>query len=180
VKKVVLAVAGIVVLALVVLIGVASQQPESFHIERSVSINAAPDKIYPVLADFNRFKEWSPWQKLDPNMQISVVGEPGVVGTKYAWISKTDAGEGSMAFTAVEPNQKLVVDLEFLKPFPSKAITTWALEPNAAGTKVIWAMDGKNDSLMAKIFALLMDMDAMLGKDFDAGLGKLKQICETT
>jgi uncharacterized protein YndB with AHSA1/START domain len=161
-----------------VLVAVASQQPEEFSIERSTSINASADKVYAVLADFNRFKEWSPWQKLDPNMQSSVKGEPGMVGTKYSWSGNNEAGEGSMTFTAVEPNQKLVIDLEFQRPFPSRALTTWALTPNAAGTNVSWSMTGKNDSLMAKVFSLLVDMDAALGKDFDSGLAKLKTVCE--
>lgn len=177
-KKVFLLVIGAFVLIAAGVLFAASRQPEAYHVERSVVTNAAPISVYAVLQDFRRFGEWSPWEELDPAMKRTFEGPETGVGSIYKWDGNDKVGAGKMTITGAEPNAHVDVALEFLRPFPSSSQVRWSVAPEGGGSKVTWAMDGKNDTLVAKAFSLFVDMDAMLGKDFEKGLAKLKTVAE--
>jgi hypothetical protein len=171
-KKTLIAVAAL----LLVLVGVVVSRPDSYHVERSLAVQAPPDVVHAIVGDMNRFASYSPWQKLDPQMKTTVSSPSTGVGASYAWDSaKDDAGAGSMTIIAVEPNAKVVQDLMFLRPFESRAKVTFTTVAEGTGTKVTWAMDGDN-GFMGKLMGLFMDMDAMIGKDFEEGLQNLSRV----
>lgn len=168
----------LVLVALVlVLVAVIASRPSSYRVERSIEIAAEPALIYGIVSDFNRFNEWSPWGKRDPNLNVTVEGEPGSVGMSYAWNGNSDVGSGRMTFTAVQANASLDVALEFVEPFASVAKTSFAMAPSADGTRFTWSMTGENN-FVSKAFSLFMDMDAMIGADFENGLAALKTVVE--
>jgi uncharacterized protein YndB with AHSA1/START domain len=175
--KILLAIVAVVVLAVLGIVVTASMQPEAYHIERSVVIAAPPAKVYGFIADFNNYGAWSPWESLDPSMKKTVTGAPGTVGSTYAWEGNDKVGAGTMTFTEVKPDERLVIALDFLRPFPSKGVTTWTTAADGAGTKMTWAMDGRNEAIFQKVFGMFF-MESMLGKSFDEGLAKLKAATE--
>jgi len=149
-----------------------ASRPASFTVERSAAIDAPPEAVFALLNDFHQWGRWSPWEKLDPNLKRTFDGPPSGPGASYAWSGNDDVGEGRMKIVDAKPGESVTIDLEFLKPFPAKNRTTFTLEPSAAGTKVRWAMQGEN-GFVGKAMSLAMDMDALVGKDFETGLANL-------
>jgi carbon monoxide dehydrogenase subunit G len=150
--------------------------PGTFRYERRATINAPADKIFPLINDFHAWPAWSPWEKLDPNMQRTYSGAPSGLGAVYNWDGKK-AGAGRMEITDSSPSKRLVVKLDFTKPMTAHNTTDFVLEPAGAGTNVIWSMYGPNP-VMSKVMGLVINMDKMIGKDFEAGLANLKAAAE--
>jgi uncharacterized protein YndB with AHSA1/START domain len=147
-----------------------------FTAVRSVQINAAPEKIYPLLADPRAWKQWSVWNQRDPAMAITYSGPPSGSGAVWAWKSKTE-GDGTMTFTAAEPGRRLGYDLYF-PDFGTTSSGELRLEPGTAGaTQVTWVMNGDMGANPLLRWLALMG-DRMVGPDFEAGLANLKQLAE--
>ncbi len=174
IRKIALGLFAVILLSCIALFAVASTRPNDYHVERSATFSAPPEAMHAVLNDMRRFKEWSPWQKLDPNMQMDYSGPEAGVGTSLHWVGKGDAGEGKMTITESSPSS-IAVKLEFVKPFASVADVHYTIAPEGSGTKVTWAMDGKHD-MVSKVMCLFVSMDAMIGKDFETGLANLQNV----
>ena len=155
----------------------AATRPDAFRVERSVSIKAPPEKIYPYFDDFNRWAVWSPWEKLDPSMKRSFSGAASGKGAAYAWEGNSKVGAGRMEVLESTPFSKLLIKLDFLKPFEGHNITEYTLEPAGDSTKVRWAMYGPAP-YVSKLMGVFVSMDSMIGKDFEAGLANLKAAAE--
>ncbi|MDQ0321916.1 carbon monoxide dehydrogenase subunit G [Pararhizobium capsulatum DSM 1112] len=174
--KTILIVLAVIVLAIIALVIFASTKPDTFHVERSIIIAAPPEKIVPLINDFHQWQAWSPYEKLDPAMTRTISGAPAGQGATYAWSGSGKAGAGQMEI--VESSvEKIVIKLDFSKPFEAHNIATFTLIPATAGTAITWAMDGPAP-LIAKVMGLVFSMDEMIGKDFAAGLENLKAIAE--
>jgi len=171
-----------VAIALVVAIGVflafASTRPATYHVERSISVAAPAPVLFGNVDNFRTWSAWSPWDKLDPQMQKTISGPPNGVGATYTWQGNSKVGKGSMIITAVEAPTKATYKLEFLEPFASVATTVFAIAPQGVKAATItWAMDG-NNNFVGKIMSVFMHMDKMIGGDFEKGLAALKIIAE--
>ncbi len=164
------------VLAVLLVLGVfIATRPAHFRITRSAQIHAPSAVLFPLINDFHRWPEWSPWDKLDPNMKKTYSGAPAGTGAVYAWAGNDKAGEGRMTITDSKPSQLVSVQLEFFKPFAATNRATFTLTPSAAGTQLTWSMEGDN-GFMAKAFNVVMNMDSLVGKDFEQGLSNLDRI----
>ena len=171
----------IAIVVVVVIAGVlafAATRPDAFRVERSVSIKAGPDKIFPYLDDFNRWAAWSPWEKLDPSMKRSFSGAASGKGAAYAWEGNSKVGSGSMEITEASPPGKIVIKLDFIKPFEGHNVAEFTLVPGGDSTTVTWAMHGPVP-YMAKIMQMFFSMDRMVGGQFEQGLANLKAAAET-
>ncbi len=166
-----------VIAVLVLFLGFVATRPSTFHVERSATINAPPDIVFANLNSFAKWDDWSPWSKLDPNMQKTVDGAPEGVGAHYTWTGNDEVGSGAMTITESVPPQKVVMRLEFLKPFKATNVTTWTLVESNGATQITWSMDGEN-SFLSKFFGLFMDMDKMIGADFEKGLKQLAVVAD--
>ncbi len=174
--KIIVIILGVLALAVIGLIAFASTKPDSFIIQRSTAINAPPEKVYALIQDFRQWGAWSPFEKMDPEMKRTF-GEPASgLGGIYGWEGKK-AGSGTMKITQGDPGRRVVIALDFTKPFPANNTATFDIEPVGKGAKVTWAMTGKSP-LMFKVMDTLMGMDKMVGKDFDKGLADLKTAAE--
>lgn len=167
-KKIVV---GILVIV-VVLVAVIATRPSAFAIERNGQISAPPEAVHPLINDFHQWTLWSPWEKLDPNLKRTYEGPTAGPGAVYAWVGNSEAGEGKMTILESKPNEKVDIKLEFLKPFAATNTTLFKLTPEAGGTKVTWRMEG-NNNFICKAFSMFMDVDKMVGKDFETGLANL-------
>ncbi|MBX5481712.1 MAG: SRPBCC family protein [Myxococcaceae bacterium] len=172
-KKVLIA----VVVLLAVLAGVIASRPNTFTVSRSGTMAAPPEIAFAQIADFHKWDAWSPWSKMDPQMKVTYEGTPGTVGSSYAWKGNDDVGSGKMTITGLTPPSEVKINLEFQEPFPSTNETVFTLKPNGANTEVTWTMSGHN-SFMSKAFGLFMDMDKMIGADFEKGLAAMKTVAE--
>jgi len=169
---------GIIVAVIIVALGIAiATRPDTFRVQRAATIAAPPGVVFGYLNDFHQWPQWSPWEKLDPNMQRTLTGPPSGTGAKYAWSGNSKAGEGSMTITDSKPNERVVLDLNFIKPFKSSNVTDFALAPAERGTQVTWTMNGTNTTA-TKAFSLFMNMDKLVGGDFVRGLANLKAVSE--
>ena len=172
-KRILLALAA----AIVLFLGYAATRPDTFHVERSASIAAPPAAIYAQIVSLPRWQAWSPWEKLDPAMKRQLGGSESGVGATYAWEGNSDVGKGKMTITEAEPPSKVALRLDFLEPFASTSVATFALSPEGEGTRVTWSMDG-NQNFLAKVVCIFMDMDKLVGGDFEKGLASLAQVSE--
>ncbi|MBV8393989.1 MAG: SRPBCC family protein [Alphaproteobacteria bacterium] len=174
----VLAIVALVIVVLVAgVIGLAMTRPDSFTVKRSIAIKAPPDKVFPLLEDFHRWAVWSPWEKKDPAMQRTFGGATSGKGATYAWSGDKNVGQGSMEILEAMPSSKVVIKLDFYKPFEAHNMAEFTLTPTAEGTNVLWSMYGPSP-LIAKVMGLFMDMDKMVGPDFEAGLAAMKAAAE--
>jgi hypothetical protein len=155
----------------------AATRPDTFTVQRSIAINAAPEKIFPLINDFKRWNAWSPYEKLDPDMHRTFSEPASGVGATYAWSSEGDAGAGSMKITETTVPTKLALDLDFIRPMETRNNVEFTLQPAASGTQVTWAIRGPVP-YVAKIMHLFFNVDKMIGGDFEKGLADLKAAAE--
>lgn len=163
--------------ALALLLIYAWFKPAKFRIERSAVINAAPEKVHALIDDFRQWNGWSPWEEMDPHMEKTFSGAATGVGSAYAW-KGPKSGEGNMLMTRSDPQTGISLDLNFTKPMKANNKTDFTLTPADGGTRVNWAMYGEQD-FMGRLFTTFMNMDRMVGKDFEKGLAKMKALAET-
>jgi hypothetical protein len=175
--KITVIVLGIVVLAAAVVLIVAATKPDTFRLQRSTEIKASPDKIYPLIADFRRWTAWSPYEHRDPALRRTYSGAPGGKGAIYAWEGNKDVGAGRMEMTAATESSEIVLDLDFSRPFVAHNVVTFSLVPRNDTTTVTWAMQGPVP-FFAKVIHVFINMDKMVGGDFDTGLANLKAVAE--
>ncbi len=170
---------GLLVVAVLAVLGIASQQPPGYKTVRSISSSAAPSDVYAILENLRRFPDWSPWDKMDPSVKRSFEGTTGV-GSSFAWDGNAEVGAGKMTITGVKPGQSVDIDLVFLRPFASEAKVVLSAEPEGPGSKITWAMSGENAAILPKVMHMFMDFDKMIGPDFERGLAQLKTLAEET
>ncbi|HYC62112.1 MAG TPA: SRPBCC family protein [Thermoanaerobaculia bacterium] len=154
-------------------VGLAARKPNTFRVERSETIDAPPDQIIALLEDFRRWGEWSPWEKLDPDMKRTHSGAPKGIGAVYAWAGNSKAGAGRMEITESSPSQ-VTLKLDFTKPFEAHNIVEFKLQPQGNATNVTWSMYGPSP-FITKLFMVFMSMEKMVGKDFAAGFANMKK-----
>jgi hypothetical protein len=157
--------------------GVVATRPSEFRVVRSTIIAAPAPVIFARVNDFHRWDAWNPWAKVDPAMKQTYEGAPAGVGAVYTWAGNREAGEGRMTIIESRPNDLIRVRLEFLKPFAGTSIATFTFKPEGAGTLVTWSMAGENN-FIAKAVHLVMDMDKMIGGNFEKGLAQMKTVAE--
>jgi uncharacterized protein YndB with AHSA1/START domain len=162
-----------IIIALVLI--VAANRPDAFRIERRINIKATPEQLFPLINDFHRWKSWSPWEKMDPAMNRTYSGKPSGVGAIYEWVGNKKVGQGRMEIAEASENTRLFILLEFIKPFAAKNTAEFTFQQQGDETLIVWAMEGKQP-LMAKVMCLFMDMDKMVGKDFEEGLQNLQRV----
>jgi hypothetical protein len=166
------------VVALVGFAAVVASRPSTYRIERSTTVAAPVDLPYGLVNDFHRWHFWSPWDALDPKMKKTFDGAYAGPGAIYTWSGNDQVGKGKMTLLESQPYDSIRIQLEFIEPWASTNTTLFTFQPVPEGIKVTWAMEG-NNTFMGKAFSLFMDMDGMIGKDFEKGLATIKTLTET-
>ena len=155
----------------------AATKPDTFRVQRAASIKAPPEKVFALINDFNRWGAWSPWEKKDPAMKRTFGATTSGKGAVYAWEGNKDVGQGRMEIAESVPPGRVAIKLDFVKPFEAHNIVEFKLEPKGDMTNVTWAMQGPTP-YFAKIIHVFINMDSMVGQDFEAGLANLKAAAE--
>jgi uncharacterized protein YndB with AHSA1/START domain len=171
----------IFVIVVVVLVGAvlayAATRPDAFRVQRTLSIKAPPEKIFALINDLRGWGAWSPYEKKDPAMKRMLSGAASGKGAVYEWEGNGDVGKGRMEIAETSPPTKVVIKLDFVKPFEAHNTVEFSLEPRGDATKVSWAIFGPSPYL-SKLMGIFLDMDKMIGKDFEDGLASLKAVAE--
>jgi hypothetical protein len=155
-----------------------ASRPAQYHVERSVAIAAPAEVVYAQLEDLRRWGAWSPFEKMDPNMKKTFAGPERGVGASYTWEGNNEAGKGRMTISRAEPAKHVSYKLEFMEPMAGLAEANMDIESSGENAqKLTWGMDGQNN-FVGKMFCVFMDMDKMIGTQFESGLAQLKSIAE--
>ncbi|MFL6682713.1 MAG: SRPBCC family protein [Burkholderiaceae bacterium] len=170
----------LIALAVAALLAYAGTRPDTFRIERSIRIAAPIVQVAELIDDFHEWSKWSPWEHIDPTMQRTFSGAESGVGAVYAWEGTGKVGAGRMEITEMRSGSEgsvISIKLDFFKPFKASNTAEFLMKPTDSGTDLNWAMFGPSP-FMSKVMGVFMDMDKMVGKDFEAGLESLKKQAE--
>jgi len=172
----------LLILAVLVLalLAYASTRPDAFRIERSIRIAAPIVQVAEQIDDFHQWGRWSPWERIDPTMTRTFSGAAAGVGAIYEWDSKGKAGAGRMEITEMRAGAErglVAIKLEFFKPWKATNAAEFLMTPTESGTDLSWAMTGPSP-FISKLMGVFMNIDRMVGKDFEAGLAALKRNAE--
>lgn len=161
-----------------VLIVVVATRSADFRIVRSATITATAATVFGQVNDFHNWRNWSPWEKIDLELKRTYEGPPSGVGAVYSWVGNKHVGEGRMTIIESRPSELIQIKLEFLKPFKATNTAEFTFQPEGNHTLMTWNMIGHNNFIM-KAFGLFMNMDKMIGADFEKGLANLKAVVES-
>lgn len=162
---------SLIVIALVA----ATLMPASYAVTAETTINASPRKVQDHIADLNHYRDWNPWQKMDPGSSQKIEGTPHTIGHKYSWDGKK-VGSGYLMLTSITPGNEVKFKLEFFKPFKSVASDEWKFEGDEKSTKVTWSNNGPLAWPMARLMGPMITKQ--LNQQFAEGLKNLKALCE--
>ena len=170
-------VAIVIVIAVAAILIFAATKPEMFRVHRTASIGAPPERIFPLINEFDNWGSWSPYEKRDPAMKRIRSGPPSGKGAVYEWNGNNNVGSGRMEIMDTSPPSKVVIKLDFFRPFEGHNTAEFTLEPQGGGTRVTWAMFGPN-RFIGKVMGTFINMDKMIGRDFETGLANMKTLTE--
>ena len=171
--KILIAIAVLVVVLVVVI----ATRPSEFRVERTATVSAPAAVVFAQVNDFHKWEAWSPYAKRDPGMKKTFEGAPSGVGAVYTWSGNHEVGEGRTTIVESRPSELIRVRLEFVRPFAATSTATFTFRPEGERTAVTWTLDGRN-GFPAKAMGLVMNMDKMIGDDFEKGLAQMKAIAE--
>ncbi len=177
IKTIALIVVGLLAVLIAVVLILAVTKPDTFRVERTTSIKAPPERIFPLLNDFQSWSAWSPYEKKDPAMKRTFSGPPSGKGAIYEWDGDKNVGQGRMEIMRSTPPSNVTLDLDFVKPFEAHNTVVFTLAPQGDSTIVTWAMQGPAN-FISKVMRVFINMDKMVGTDFEAGLANLKALAE--
>lgn len=155
----------------------AATRPDTFRVERSVTIQAPPDKVFALINDFHQWERWSPWENIDPAIRRSYSGAASGKGAVYEWSGNNEVGHGRMEIVESSAPGKAVLQIHFIKPFEARNTVEFKLTPLGGGTTVTQAMYGPSP-FIAKLMGLFFSMDRMVGQKYEEGLARLKAVAE--
>ena len=172
---VVIAVVLAIIIAVVLIL--ASTKPDTFRIQRAAVMNVPAEKIFPLIADFHQWLDWSPWEGRDPALKRTYSGTERGKGAVYAWDGNKNVGSGRMEILESATPSTIVIKLDFFKPFEGHNTAEFTMSPQGGATMVNWVMHGPA-SFMSKVMQVFINLDRMIGKDFEQGLANLKEFAE--
>jgi len=175
--EVIAIIAVVLAIAIAVVLILAATKPDSFSVTRAIDITAPAERIFPLINDFHRWVAWSPWENKDPAMQRSFTGAASGKGAVYGWDGNKNVGSGRMEIVEASAPSKILIKLDFLKPFEAHNTAEFTMLPQGAGTRLTWVMRGPAP-FMSKLMQVFMNLDQMIGKDFEIGLANLKKLAE--
>ena len=170
-------IAVVLAIAIAILLILAASKPDTFTVRRATMVKAPPETIFPLINDFHQWGTWSPYETKDPAMKRTYSGTASGKGAVYAWQGNKNVGSGRMEILDSSAPSKIVIKLDFFAPFEGHNTAEFTMLPQGDVTNVTWLMHGPVP-FMAKIMHVLMNIDRMVGKDFEIGLANLKRITE--
>jgi uncharacterized protein YndB with AHSA1/START domain len=175
--EIIAVIAVVLAIAIAIVLILAATKPDTFSVRRAAMVKAPPEKIFPLINDFHQWTSWSPYESKDPAMKRSYSGADSGQGAVYAWDGNKNVGSGRMEILEASAPSKIVIKLDFFAPFEGHNTAEFTMLPQGDATSVTWLMHGPAP-FMAKIMHVFMNIDRMVGKDFETGLANLKRLTE--
>ena len=175
--EVIAVIAVILAIAIAVVLILAAAKPGRFSVRREITVQAPAEKIFPLINDFHQWVAWSPYEHRDPALKRTYSGAESGKGAVYGWDGNKNVGSGRMEILESTVPSKIVIQLDFLKPFEAHNTAEFTMLPQGDGTHVIWLMHGPAP-FINKVMQVFMNLDKMIGKDLEAGLVNLKNAAE--
>jgi uncharacterized protein YndB with AHSA1/START domain len=170
-------IAAVPAIAVAIVLILAATRPNTFSVQRAAIVNAPPEKIFPLINDFRQWGNWSPYEHKDPGMKRTYSGAVRGKGAVYAWEGDKNVGKGRMEILEASAPSKIAIKLDFYTPFEAHNTAEFTMLPHEDATRVVWRMHGPAP-FMAKIMHVFINIDKMVGKDFETGLASLKRLAE--
>lgn len=168
---------GIIVLAIIAILAIAATKPNNSVVQRTTDVAAAPETVFALINDFHKWRDWSPWEGLDPDLKRKMSGAESGRGAVYEWNGNKKVGSGRMEIVEAAAPNKIAIKLDFLRPFEAHNMAEFTVAPQGQTSRVNWAMRGPS-TFMTKVMQTVMNFDKMIGKDFEKGLANLKATAE--
>jgi uncharacterized protein YndB with AHSA1/START domain len=168
---------AVLAVATAIILILAAIKPGRFSVRRAIVVGAPPEKIFPLVNDFHQWGSWSPYENKDPAMKRTYGGAASGKGAIYAWEGNKNVGSGRMEIVEASAPSKIVINLDFLSPFEAHNTAEFTMLPQGDGTSLTWLMHGPAP-FVSKLMQVFMNIDNMVGKDFEAGLANLKKLAE--
>lgn len=175
--EIIVIIAVILAIAVAVVLVLAATKPGTLRVQRSITIKAPAEQIFPLIADFHLWRRWSPYEEKDPAMKRTYAGAEHGKGAVYAWDGDKNVGSGRMEILETSAPSKIVIQLDFFTPFEGHNTAEFTMLPQGDVTHLTWTMSGCSN-FMAKLMQVFMNLDKMIGKDFEVGLANLKKLTE--
>ena len=175
--EIIATIAIVLAIAVAVVLILAATKPDIFRVERAITVKAPPDRIFPLINDFRQWVTWSPYENKDPALKRSYNGAASGKGAVYGWEGNKSVGSGRMEILEASAPAKIVIKLDFFTPFEGHNTAEFTMLPKGDATKVTWLMHGPSP-FIGKIMHVFINMDRMVGKDFEIGLANLKRLTE--
>ena len=169
---------AVIVVALAIVLIAASRKPDTLRVQRSAIIKAAPETIFALINDFHQWKSWSPWETKDPDLKRTFGGASSGKGAVYAWDGNRNVGSGRMEIMEAVAPSKIVIKLDFIRPFEGHNTAEFTFAGEAGSTVVNWVMTGPA-IFLSRVMQVFINMDTMIGRDFETGLAILKKATES-
>ena len=170
-------VAVVLAIAIAVVLILAASKPNTFSVQRAIAIKAPPERIFPLINDFHQWASWSPYENKDPAMKRSFSGAASGKGAVYGWEGNNNVGSGRMEILDTATPSKIVIKLDFFKPFEGHNTAEFTMLPQGDATNLNWVMRGPAP-FISKLMQVFMNLDHMIGRDFEVGLANLKKLTE--
>jgi hypothetical protein len=175
--EVIAIIAVVLAIAIAAILILAASKPNTFSVERAISVKAPPEKIFPLINDFHQWVSWSPYENKDPAMKRSYSGAESGKGAVYGWEGNSNVGSGRMEILEMSAPSKILIKLDFFKPFEGHNTAEFTMLPQGDATNLNWVMRGPAP-FISKLMQVFMNLDHMIGKDFEVGLANLKKLTE--
>jgi uncharacterized protein YndB with AHSA1/START domain len=170
-------IAVVLAIAIAIILILAATKPNTFSVRRATMVKAPPEKIFGLINDFHQWGTWSPYENKDPAMKRTYSGAERGKGAVYAWEGNKNVGSGRMEILDASGPSKIVIRLDFFVPFEAHNTAEFTMLPQGDATNVTWLMHGPAP-FMSKMMQVFINMDNMIGKDFETGLANLKRLTE--
>jgi hypothetical protein len=170
-------VALVLAIAIAMILILAAIKPATFSVQRATTVKAPPERIFPLINDFHQWGSWSPYETKDPAMKRSYSGAADGRGAVYGWEGNKNVGSGRMEIVDASVASKIVIKLDFFTPFEGHNTAEFTMLPQGDGTNLTWLMHGPA-SFMSKVMQVFINLDNLIGKDFEIGLANLKRLTE--
>lgn len=175
--EIIAVIAVLLAVAIAAILVIAATKPGTLRVQRAIRIKAPPDVIFPLISDFHQWLKWSPYENKDPAMKRTYEGAERGKGAVYAWNGDKNVGSGRMEILESTAPSKIVIKLDFFTPFEGHNTAEFTMLPQGDATHVTWLMHGPAN-FMSRLIQVFMNLDRMIGRDFEAGLANLKTLTE--
>lgn len=170
-------IAVVLAIAIAAVLVLAATKPNALRVQRAITIKAPADRIFPLINDFHQWVTWSPYENKDPAMKRTYSGAGSGKGAVYDWEGNKNVGSGRMEILDTSAPSKIVIKLDFFKPIEGHNTAEFTMLPQGDVTNLTWVMHGPA-VLMTRVMQVFINLDHMIGRDFEVGLANLKQLTE--